>query len=271
MTTMKEAARSLEAALDESRDRLLAAARDGRLASTALARATTARIMAALTLAPAPRDPIAHLRAAHAEARRHLARLEQHDPAVEVRAAMTGNAYTPRKVLRRVLDHALDHLNQIDQWIIWQRDGVTPTPTDGWASSQITLPEDRLPLTAMDLDAWLWRIDQTTRLLVQRAEGLSDIEIDWQPPDGGWPLRRVLHHVSRDEVFYAASLDEALPAEDVACYAEGSRRLGDRLRLAQTRGEDESIVYVNVYGAFYAPDDAAREVLAVERAQLFSV
>src|SRR2546422_5898223 len=44
-----------------------------------------------------------------------------------------------------------------------------------------SLPEDRLPLTTMDLDAWLWRIDQTTRLLVQRTEGLSDVEIDWQP------------------------------------------------------------------------------------------
>ena len=28
--------------------------------------------------------------------------------------------YTPRKTLRRVLDHALDHLNQIDQWLAWQ-------------------------------------------------------------------------------------------------------------------------------------------------------
>src|SRR2546427_9599735 len=63
--------------------------------------------------------------------------------------------------------HALDHLNQIDQWQQWRRDGVVPTPTDGWVPSTVTVPEDRLPLTAADLDAWLWRIDQdrkSTRL-----------------------------------------------------------------------------------------------------------
>jgi len=30
-----------------------------------------------------------------------------------------------------VLDHALDHLNQIGQWLAWQRHGIAPTPTDG--------------------------------------------------------------------------------------------------------------------------------------------
>ena len=113
--------------------------------------------------------------------------------------------YTPRKPLRRVLDHALDHLNQIDQWQQWRRDGLVPTPTDGWVPSTVTLPEDRLPLTAADLDAWLWRIDQAMRLLVQRAAPLGEEELDWLPPDGGWPLRRVLHHVARSEVLYAAS------------------------------------------------------------------
>src|SRR5215813_2928705 len=47
--------------------------------------------------------------------------------------------YTPRKVLRRVLDHFLDHLNQIDQWLAWRRDGIVPTPTDGWVPSTVTL------------------------------------------------------------------------------------------------------------------------------------
>ena len=46
--------------------------------------------------------------------------------------AADGYTYSPRKALRRVLDHALDHLNQIDQWLTWRRDGLVPTPTDGW-------------------------------------------------------------------------------------------------------------------------------------------
>src|SRR6266446_1823885 len=214
-------------ALDASRDRVLKTGTDGGIV---LAHATAVRAVAAWTLAPAPRDPARHVEAAHAQARRHLARLTVHDPAREVPAVMTDElfsrltdpqpapltrpagvgryTYTPRKILRRVLDHALDHLNQIDQWLAWRRDGVVPTPTDGWVGSTETLPDDRLPLLSPDLDAWLWRIDQASRLLRQRAVGLSAEELDWLPPDGGWPLRRVLNHVAQSEVLYSTPLDE---------------------------------------------------------------
>ena len=205
-----------------SRARLVAALEAGRLAPAALADPIGIRIIAAATLAPAPRDPVEHLRTAHATARPLLERLTALDPAAEIVSTMTTTlfarltrgpgdpppsaasgrpyTYTPRKVLRRVLDHALDHLNQIDQWLAWQRDGVVPTPTHGWTPSTVTLAEDRLLLGADDLRSWLWRIDQAERLLAQRAAMLGEAELDWQPPDGGWPLRRVLHHVARSEV-----------------------------------------------------------------------
>ena len=218
--------------LDASRERLLRTAADG---GVVLAHATAVRAVAAWTLTPAPSDPARHVEAAHARARRHLAGLGLHDPAREIPAVMTDElfsrltdaqpapltapagvgryTYTPRKSLRRVLDHALDHLNQIDQWLAWQRHGVVPTPTDGWVPSTVTLPGDRLPLAAADLDAWLWRIDQAMRLVVQRADALTVAELEWLPPDGGWPLRRVLHHLARSERLYAAALDEALRDE----------------------------------------------------------
>lgn len=204
--------------IEDSRERVLATAGTGRLEPTILARVAAARTIAAWTLAPAPADPVAHVAAAHVQSRPHLVRLREHAADREVPSVMTAElfalltnsppptgpdrryTYTPRKVLRRVLDHGLDHLNQIDQWLAWQRHGLAPTPTDGWASSTVTLGEDRLPLTGADFDAWLWRIDQGARLLVQRAAGLSQAELDWAPPDGGWPLRRVLHHVARSEV-----------------------------------------------------------------------
>jgi hypothetical protein len=50
-----------------------------------------------------------------------------------------------RHVLRRVLDHALDHQNQIDQWLAWQHAGVVPVPTDSWAPVVVTLPEGATP------------------------------------------------------------------------------------------------------------------------------
>jgi DinB superfamily len=271
-------------ALDSSRDRVLGTAADGGIV---LAHATATRAVAAWTLAPAQRDPVRHLEVAHAQAREHLGRLTVHDPAREVPSVMTNElfsrltdarpapltapagvgryTYTPRKALRRVLDHALDHLNQIDQWLAWQRRGIVPTPTDGWVPSTVTLPDDRLPLAPADLDAWLWRIDQAVRLVVQRAAELSLAELDWLPPDGGWPLRRVLHHLARSERLYAAALDEALPGDDPSRrYEEACRRLDEGVRVARSRDRDASIVYASLYGTLQTPEEVVGLVLAIE-------
>jgi uncharacterized damage-inducible protein DinB len=253
-----------------------------------LALATGARMVTAWALTPAPRDPVQHLRAAHARARQHLARLTEHDAAREVASVMTeelftrltdarpapltapakalGYTYTPRKSLRRVLDHTLDHLNQIDQWLAWRGRGIVPTPTDGWVPSTVTLPDDRLPLTPADLDAWLWRIDQAARLLAERSAALSPAELDWPPPDGGWPLRRVLHHVARSELLYAAALDEALSEDDPRRRYEATcRRLDDAVQAADARGPDPSIVYAGLYGVLRTPEELIDDLLAMER------
>jgi len=271
--------------LEASRDRTLKTSTHGAIVLT---HATGARMVAVWTLAPAPKDPVLHLEAAHATARQHLGRLTSHDPAREVTSVMTNElffrltdahpapltsppgarryTYTPRKVLRRVLDHALDHLNQIDQWLTWRRDGVVPIPTDGWVPSTVTLPDDRLPLDRRDLDAWLWRIDQAARLLHQRAAGLTQDELDWLPPDGGWPLRRVLHHVARSELLYSASLDEALPSDDAEPrYVEACRRFDEAIRAAFSRGEDASVVYPGLYGVLRTPEEVVDDVLTIER------
>ena len=270
--------------LGASRDELRKIAGDDAIV---LAHATAVRVVGAWTLAPAPRDPARHVEAAHAQAREHLARLADHDPAREVTSVMTEElftrltsarpapltaptgvgryTYTPRKSLRRVLDHALDHLNQIDQWLSWQHHGHVPTPTDGWVPSTVTLPDDRLALTAPDLDAWLWRIDQAVRLVVQRATALTPAELDWLPPDGGWPLRRVLHHLARSERLYAAALDEALTeAEPLGRYDAACRRLDDEIRAVSGLGRDESIVHAGLYGVLQTPDEVIAQVIAIE-------
>jgi len=150
--------------LDASRDRVLTTAADGGIV---LAHATAARAVAAWTLAPAPRDPVRHLEAAHAQARRHLAQLT--------------------------------------------------------------------------------------------------VELDWLPPDGGWPLRRVLHHLARSERLYAAALDEASPDDDPSHgYEAACRRLDDGVRAAGDRGRDESIVYAGLYGVLQTPGEVVGLVLAIE-------
>jgi hypothetical protein len=129
----------------------------------------------------------------------------------------------------------------------------------------VTLPDDVLPLAEADLEAWLWRIDQTTRLVVQRAAGLSETELDWLPPDGGWPLRRVLHHLARSERLYAASLDEALPGDSPSSrYIEACGRLTDAVRAVAPHGDDSSIVYPGLYGVLQTPDEVVGQVLTIE-------
>lgn len=253
---------------------------------TVLAHATATRMVGAHTLTPAPRDPVRHLEDAYARARRHLARLTVHDPSRDVPAFMTEElfsrltdahpapltapagvgryTYTPRKTLRRVLDHALDHLNQIDQWLAWQHRGAVPTPTDGWVPSTVTLPDDRLPLTPPDLDAWLWRVDQAARLVQQRAAALSEAELDWRPPDGGWPLRRVLHHLARWQWLYAGSLDDALEGDAPSRYEQACRRFDEAMKASERRGADPAIVYAGLYGVLHHPKEVVELVLTFE-------
>src|SRR5579883_1501719 len=185
----------LLASLAPSRARLARLAEVGAFDRAALWEIANREADATLALSPLPRDPIEHVLAAHRQARPYLERLAHHDPAIEV-VVDASHRFTPRKILRRVLDHALDHLNQIDQWLLWQTNGTTPVPTDGWAGSAQTLGEDRLPLTAADLAAWLWRINLTIAMVAQHAAQLSDEQLDWTPPDGGWTLRQMLHHLA---------------------------------------------------------------------------
>lgn len=257
------------AALDAPRERLLADAEAGRLNPTALRKLADHEAAYALDLHPLPRDVAAHMTAAHAWTRPYLERLPGHDPSTEVLIEDVdgdeGRSYTPRKTLRRVLDHALDHLNQIEQWVAWQAEGAVPVPTDGWVGSFETLDEDHAPLSAAELAAWLWRIDLTVQMVARRAAQLGAAQLDWAPPDGGWTLRRTLYHLARAERFYAVWLDEALPEQPMARYAEGSRRLRERLRLVLAAPASDGMIYTNDSGAIVAPSHIADEVLAAER------
>ena len=66
------------------------------------------------------------------------------------------------------------------------------------------------------------------------------------------------------EMLYTSAFAEALPADPVARYAAADARFHERLRAAQ-RPIDPSIVYPNLYGTFFTPDEVVNEVLALER------
>lgn len=227
-TALNSTQASLLTRLAQSRAGLLTAAREGRLDLARLAAHAGTVADWTVELYLAPLDPVEHLLAAHAYARPYLTRLTQHSSQRVVIADETHN-YTPRKILRRILDHALDHLNQIEQWLAWQVDGTVPEPTDGWATSEETLAEDLQPLPTADLHAWLWRIDLAIGMVAQRARQLSSEQMDWTPPDGGFSLRQMLHHLARAERYYAIWMDEALPDDPIARYRAASERFARQL------------------------------------------
>jgi hypothetical protein len=253
--------------LTQSRARVLARAGAGTLDPATLHTLANTEISLTLDLVPMPLDPRAHVRAAHAWARPSLERVAERDPThlVEVDAA---HRYTPRTILRRVLDHALDHLNQIEQWRAWQAQGVSPTPTDGWASSAQTLPEDLLPIAPADLDAWLWRIDLTVGLLAQRAQGLTEDQLEWIPPAGGWTIGQMLRHVASAECYYAIWLDDAYSDEPVARYREANRRFVSQLRMVLALPPPEREALFSEGEAPTTAERVAEELLAAEQTAL---
>ncbi len=274
MPVLSDDEEALLAQLAISRAGIIAAAREGRVVRSVVRDLANEHASLAARLHPMPLAPAAHLRATHALSRSHLARLSQHDPARLV-VADEEHSYTPRKILRRVLDHALDHLNQIDQWRRWQEHGDAPLPTDGWATSAETFGEDVQPLSAAELAAWLWRIDLTVELVARQAEDLSDAQLDWTPPDGGWTLRRMLRHLALAELYYAAWLDEPLPDEPLERYAVASERFAERLRavfsmvsVGSTSERASPVLFAPSGGTVTTREEIARGVLAAEQDML---
>ena len=253
--------------LAASRTHVLARARAGRVDTKKLRHVADTEAELMLTLHPIPKDVAAHTRAAHAYARPYLERLPMHDPTYEVVATDGEHRYTPRKVLRRVLDHALDHLNQLEQWLLWQLQGIVPTPTDGWADSATTLEEDYFPITSADLSAWLWRIDLVVALVAQRAEQLSLQQLDWTPPNGGWSLRHMLHHLASAEIYYVVWLDEALPEDAVARYEETSRRLSEQVSQVLLSSKSEDTFFFDGEKAVLI-EDVVQQALTAEQGLL---
>ena len=250
--------------LEVSRQAVLKVAQAGQVNAADLLKLANTEAGLALALVSVPADPVAHLIEAHQEARRYLEEFGLFEATPRVTNG-SGIPFTPRKTLRRVLDHALDHLNQIDQWLAWQQQGITPTPTDGWASSALTLPEDTAPLSPADLDAWLWRIDLAVSLVVQRAGQLTPEQLDWQPPDGGWTLHQMLHHLASGEVFYSAWFHRPLPEEPLARYGEANQRFYDQARVALLDQVSEGQVFMEDDLGIFRPDQVVRDVIELEK------
>jgi hypothetical protein len=107
--------------------------------------------------------------------------------------------YTPHKAIRRVADHLLDHLAEVEARVAGR-----PTEPDGWHASSSTTPADLAPFTSEDLDEARSRLRRLALLWDVRLRSLDDERLD-RPEGDAWTLREVATHVL-ESAYYADAL-----------------------------------------------------------------
>ena len=109
-----------------------------------------------------------------------------------------GNAWTPHKALRRITDHLVDHLNQIECLI----SGVESVP-DEWRGRGTTLTSDWAPFSEDELGEASARLRRLGQTLALRLRALS-ARWDEEPGAGGWTIRAIVTHLCEASATYAS-------------------------------------------------------------------
>jgi hypothetical protein len=114
--------------------------------------------------------------------------------------AHEGSAWTPHKALRRVADHLLDHLAEIEC-----RLAGLPTLPDAWHGRTVTTHADFARFTESDLDEARSRLTRLAACYRARLHDVGDDVLDARPDAETWTLREVVDHVA-GVTYYARAM-----------------------------------------------------------------
>lgn len=98
--------------------------------------------------------------------------------------------YTPHKAVRRVADHLIDHLAEIEARLA----GV-PTIPDRWHASAVTTPSDLAAFGVDDRDEAHSRLARLAQVWRVRLRSLDDERLDRRDGDA-WTIREIAFHVA---------------------------------------------------------------------------
>jgi hypothetical protein len=101
-----------------------------------------------------------------------------------------GTVFTPHKAIRRIADHLVDHLAEIEALLA----GAETIP-DTWHGRTVTLAADWAPFTEADLNEAGNRLRRLGQVYALRLRGLDAGALD-APRGQAWTIRQIVEHVA---------------------------------------------------------------------------
>jgi hypothetical protein len=101
-----------------------------------------------------------------------------------------GTVFTPHKAIRRIGDHLIDHLGEIEALLA----GAETIP-DTWHGRTVTLAADWASFTEADLNEARNRLRRLGQVYALRLRGLDDETLD-APRGKAWTIRQIAEHVA---------------------------------------------------------------------------